>query len=246
MLRKAHMNMEKMKIEIWSDVMCPFCYIGKRKFEAALEKFPHKDRVEIEWKSFQLDPEMKNEPGKDLYSYLAERKGFSLEQSKQMHASVSQMAAAVGLQYDFDRAVIANSFDAHRVMQMAKSLGLGDAAEERIFRAYFTEGKNTGDAETLATLAAEIGMDKEAVLQMLGTDAYADEVRHEIQEGQALGLRGVPFFVIDRKYGVSGAQEPAVFSEALQQSFSEWQKTQPQPLEILSSGASCTPGEACN
>lgn len=237
--------MEKMKVEIWSDVMCPFCYIGKRKFEAALEKFPHKDQVEIEWKSFQLDPDMQNEPGKNLYQYLAERKGQSLEWSKQMHDSVAQTARAVGLEYNFDRAVIANSFDAHRVMQMAKARGLGDAAEERIFRAYFTEGKNTGDAETLATLAAEIGMDKEAVLQMLATDAYAGEVRQEVEEGQALGLRGVPFFVIDRKYGVSGAQEPAIFSEALQQSFAEWQKTHPEPLEILSSGASCTPGEEC-
>lgn len=237
--------MEKMKIEIWSDVMCPFCYIGKRKFEAALAKFPHKDQVEIEWKSFQLDPDMKNEPGKNLYQYLAERKGQSLEWSKQMHDSVAQTARAVGLEYNFDRAVIANSFDAHRVMQMAKAQGLGDAAEERIFRAYFTEGMNTGDAETLATLAAEIGMDKEAVLQMLATDAYAGEVRREVEEGQALGLRGVPFFVIDRKYGVSGAQEPAVFSEALQQSFAEWQQTHPEPLEILSSGASCTPGGEC-
>ncbi|HNJ34031.1 MAG TPA: DsbA family oxidoreductase, partial [Leptospiraceae bacterium] len=129
-----------MKVEIWSDVMCPFCYIGKRKFERALAQFPERESIEIEWKSFQLNPGMKTEPGKSINEYLAEVKGWSVEEAKKMNDRVSQIASAVGITFNFDQAIVANSFDAHRLSHMAKKHGLQDQMEERLFAAYFTEG----------------------------------------------------------------------------------------------------------
>ena len=203
-----------MQVEIWSDIMCPFCYIGKRKFEAALEKFPKKDEVKITWKSYQLDPNIKFQPDKDIYTYLAEAKGQSREWSIKMHENVVNMAKSVGLEYNFDKAVVANSFDAHRVIQLAKKHGLGDAIEEKLFKAYFTEGKNFADHETLTTLGEEVGLNREEILEVLSGDALADNVKSDI-EGMQLGLRGVPFFVFNRKIGVAGAQDTEIFLQAL-------------------------------
>ena len=141
----VNLNVEKqktIKVEIWSDVMCPFCYIGKRKFESALAQFKDKDKVEIVWKSFQLNPNQITDPSKSTVQYLAETKGWSMDYTRSTIQHVTGMAESVGLHYDFDKAVVANSFDAHRLIQFAKSKGKGDAAEERLFKAYFTEGKN--------------------------------------------------------------------------------------------------------
>jgi len=204
-----------MKVEIWSDIMCPFCYIGKRKFEKALEQFEHKGEVEITWKSFQLNPGMETDPGKNINQYLAEIKGWSLEQAKEMNARVTQMAEAVGLKYDFDKAVVANSFDAHRLIQLAKTKGKGDEAEERLFKAYFTEGSNIADKETLIAIAESIGLDKAEVREMLDSGKFAGNVQEDINESQQIGVRGVPFFVFNRKYAVSGAQESDAFLEVL-------------------------------
>lgn len=204
-----------MQVEIWSDIICPFCYIGKRKFEAALEKFPKKDEVKITWKSYQLDPNIKFQPDKDIYTYLAEAKGQSREWSIKMHENVVNMAKSVGLEYNFDKAVVANSFDAHRVIQLAKKHGLGDAIEEKLFKAYFTEGKNFADHETLTTLGEEVGLNREEILEVLSGDALADNVKSDIEEGMQLGLRGVPFFVFNRKIGVAGAQDTEIFLQAL-------------------------------
>jgi predicted DsbA family dithiol-disulfide isomerase len=210
-----------MKVEIWSDIMCPFCYIGKRKFEAALAQFPHKDQVEIEWKSFQLNPDMKTEEGKNINQYLAEIKGWSAEQAETMNERVTKMAQMVGLNYDFDKAIVANSFDAHRLIQLAKQNKKGDVAEERLFKAYFTEGKNTADHKTLIQLGTDIGLDSEEVKKMLESNAYADEVDKDIQEAYQIGVKGVPFFVVDRKYAVSGAQESEVFLETMNKVWEE-------------------------
>lgn len=210
-----------MKIEIWSDIMCPFCYIGKRKFEAALNRFENKGQVEIEWKSFQLNPEMQTEPDKSINEYLSEIKGWSLDQAKAMNATVTELARAVGLNYDFDKAVVANSFDAHRLIQLAKTKGKGDVAEERLFKAYFTEGKNIAEHETLIQLGSEIGLEAEEVRTILNTNQFSTEVNRDVQEAQQLGVRGVPFFVIDRKYGISGAQDSETFLQALQKAADE-------------------------
>lgn len=234
-----------MKVEIWSDIMCPFCYIGKRKFEAALEQFPGKENITVEWKSFQLNPELKSQPGKDVYDYLAEIKGQSREWSVAMHEQVTGTAKQAGLTYNFDKAVIANSFDAHRLIQLAKQHQLGDAAEERLFHAYFTEGKDVSDHNTLLELGTEIGLDKDAITATLQSSDLADAVNKDVQEAQQLGVRGVPFFVLDRKFAVSGAQPTDAFTQALEQAYGEWKKTQPvAELETLS-GQVCTPDGDC-
>jgi predicted DsbA family dithiol-disulfide isomerase len=228
-----------MKIDIWSDVMCPFCYIGKRKFENALAQFANKEDIEIEWHSFQLDPTVQPEPGKDIYSYLAERKGLSVEQSKQMHGNVARMAADVGLQYNFDKAVIANSYDAHRVSQLAKKYGKGDAMEEQLFKGYFTEGKDISDHETLVAMAAAIGMNGEEVRQMLAGNAYKDAVDADIHRAAQIGINGVPFFVFNNRYAVSGAQQPETFLGALNAAWKEYEKENPKLTMIDGDAESC-------
>ena len=204
-----------MKIEVWSDIMCPFCYIGKRHLELALQQFPEME-VELVWKSFQLDPTITPQPGKDVYSYLAERKGMSLEESKQMHQHVVDRAAEVGLVYNYDNAIIANSFDAHRLLHLAKRNGKGNELKEKLLAAYFTEGKDFGDKQVLTQLGLEVGLKEEDIHTVLFTDMYAREFQADIQEAQEIGVRGVPFFVFDRKYAVSGAQPIEAFVETIQ------------------------------
>jgi len=218
------MSENKMKVEIWSDIMCPFCYIGKRHFESALSTFDNSADIEIEWKSFQLDPTIPNDISADttVYEYLAERKGVSVEQATQMHEGVMEMARAAGLIYNFDIAKVANSFNAHRMIQMAKSKGLGDAAEEKLFRSYFTEGRNFGDTDDLIKMGVEIGLSETDVKESLSNDDYAYKVKQDIQEGEKLGVRGVPFFVFDRKYVISGAQPVEAFTQTLEQTYSGW------------------------
>lgn len=229
-----------MKVEIWSDVMCPFCYIGKRRFEEALKNSGHNDEIEIEWKSFQLNPDLVTDPSTNIDQYLANIKGFSIDHAKQLNNHVTQMAAENGLTYDFGKAVVANSFNAHRLSHLAKERGLGDAAEEALFKAYFTEGKNIDNYETLIELGTNIGLDADEVKAMLESDAYADDVKHDIAEAQYLGIRGVPFFVMNRKYAVSGAQSVPVFEETINKAFTEWQQANPKPKLDVIEGDSCS------
>lgn len=209
-----------MKVEIWSDVVCPFCYMGKRKFERALERFEHRDEVEVTWRSFQLDPAL--EAGSaSIHEYLAERKGMPVEAVRRMHARLVAAAAAVGLRYDFDKAVVANTFDAHRLTHLARAHGLQAGLEERLFAAYFTEGRDLGDREALAALAAEVGLDQDEARETLAGGRFADAVRSEAAEAQSLGADGVPFFVFDRAYAVAGAQDSDLFLEVLQKVHAE-------------------------
>lgn len=201
--------------------MCPFCYIGKKRFDDALAQFEHKDQVEIIWKSFMLSPELKTDPSKNINQFLAEHKGISLEEATGMNDYVTNMAAQAGLTYDFSKAVVANSFNAHRFSHFAKQYGKQNEAEEKLFAAYFTEGKNIDDAETLMAMAAELGLDVTKLANVMGSGAYAKDVMADIDEAQELGIRGVPFFVLNRKYAISGAQETAVFLDTLQKAFAE-------------------------
>jgi len=214
-----------MKIEIWSDIICPFCYIGKRNFEAALEEFETKNEneIEIEWKSFQLDPSIPKslENKVNTYEYLAERKGMTVEKSIELHQNVTEMARNVGLTYNFEKSVVANSFDAHKLIQLAKSKELGGVAEEVLFKAYFTNGKDMSDHSTLIELGKKIGFDEQEVISALDSEIFEAKVNADISEGYQIGVTGVPFFVFDRKHAISGAQPIETFLNALKHSFSE-------------------------
>jgi len=234
-----------MKVEIWSDVMCPFCYIGKRRFEQALQHFGHQDEIEVEWKSFQLNPNMVTNPAISIDQYLADIKGFSIDHARQLNAHVTQMAAEEGLTYNFDHSVVANSFNAHRYSHFAKLHGKGIEAEEQLFKAYFTDGKNIDDPDTLVELGSAIGLNPDEVRQTIESDDFADDVKQDIAEAQHLGIQGVPFFVMNNKYGVSGAQAVPVFEQTLQKAYAEWQHENSKPqLEIIE-GESCGPDGDC-
>ncbi len=224
----------KMKIEIWSDIMCPFCYIGKRNFEKALSQFASKEQIEIEWKSFQLDPTIPEVPEyqDDMYMFVADRKGLSYEQSKKMHQDLVHYAKSVGLEYNFDKALVTNSLKGHRLIQFAKTKGLSKEAEERLFYAYFTHGKNLSDVTTLIDLGREIGLTEIEVNEALTNSLYIQKVEDDTKEAQTLGAKGVPFFVINRKYAIAGAQQPSEILKTLEKAFSEWQKDNPNALKI--------------
>ena len=204
-----------MKVEIWSDVVCPWCYIGKRRFERAMAVAPNAGDIEVVWRSFQLNP---NHPAgfrRRHDEYLAEKLGASVADIQRLDDRVVALAAAEGLAYDFDRYTVVSTLDAHRVAHLAASQGHGDAIQERILRAQLVEGELLDDGPTLVRLAGDVGVAAAAVEDVLATDAYAAEVRDDIATGVELGLTGVPFFVIDRAIGVSGAQPTEVFERAL-------------------------------
>ncbi len=204
-----------MKVEIWSDVVCPWCYIGKRRFETALERFEHRGEVEVEYRSFELNPNAPSEVDGSLEEGLARKYGLSLEQARALNARVVEAAAGEGLQYRFDIARRGNTFDAHRLLHLASSDGLQAAMKERLMAAYFVEGRAIGDRETLVELAGEVGLDPGRARAALESGEFANDVRADEREATELGITGVPFFVIDRRYGVSGAQPPEVMLKAL-------------------------------
>jgi predicted DsbA family dithiol-disulfide isomerase len=232
-----------MKVDIWSDVRCPFCYIGKRKFEMGLEKFPHKDDVKVEWHSFQLDPNLKTTTELSAIDHISEIKGISHEQALQMHRHVTSVAKEVGLDFDFDKAIVANSFNAHRLIQLAKTHGLGNEIEEQLFKAHFIEGKNIDDNEVLIQTGISAGLNEKEVREVLSSDAFAKEVKQDERQAQSIGVRGVPFFVLNDKYAVSGAQSPETFLEVLEQTWEEFEKEKKTLITV--EGESCS-ANGCN
>ena len=229
-----------MKVEIWSDIVCPFCYIGKRHFEKALETFAHKDEVEIEWRSFQLDPAMKYEAGKTIHQVLAEKKGWTVEKAKQMSYGITQAANELGLEYNFEITVPANTFNAHRVTKLAADFALQDEMEEGLFRAYFTEGKNINDIPTLFKLGKEVGLPESNLKETLETEAYSKDVIQDMHHARELGIQGVPFFLIDQKYAVSGAQPTELFMEALNTAWKESDQSKKAKVSASTEADSCT------
>lgn len=215
-------QLQRMKVEIWSDVVCPFCYIGKRHFETALAQFEHREQVEIVWKSFQLDPETPYQADSvNLYQYLADRKGISYEQSVSMHENVTEMARKAGLEYHFEKAHVANTFKAHCLIQLATEKGLDSEMEEALFNAHFTRGKHIGSEEVLIELGTEIGLSESDIQAAFTDDRFAQKVLANIAEARQLGVNGVPFFVFNRTYALSGAQPPEQFLNVLEKAFEE-------------------------
>ncbi|MEX0609645.1 MAG: DsbA family oxidoreductase [Balneolaceae bacterium] len=234
-----------MKVEIWSDIMCPFCYIGKRNFEHALEQFDDKNEIDIQWRSFELAPEMETDPSKNTYEYLAEKKGWTLDYTKKVHAQLTETAREAGLDYNFDTVVPANSFNAHRLLHLAADHQLQNELKERLFASHFTEGKNIDDKETLVQLGVEIGLPEEKIREILQSDLYADEVENDKYAARQVGVQGVPFFVLNNKYAVSGAQPSEVFLEALQKAYKEFEEENSADVITNTDGAACSPGGNC-
>jgi predicted DsbA family dithiol-disulfide isomerase len=208
-------------VEIWSDVVCPWCYIGKRRFEAALEAFGHRDDVTVMWRSFELDPEARHATEGSATERLAAKYGMSLERAETLHAEMTERAAGEGLELHFELARGGNTFDAHRLIHLAATYGHQAAAQERLMRAHFTEGEAISDPQTLIRLVAEVGVDPEEARGVLSGDRFASDVREDELLATRLGIQGVPFFVLDRRYGVSGAQPPEVLAQALERAWGE-------------------------
>lgn len=223
-----------MKIEVWSDIVCPFCYMGKTKLDKALADFPHKDDVEVEFKSYQLDPDTPLYDGQDFYESMGVKFGGA-EKSKQMMAGIAEQAKSEGLEFNFDTMKATNTFDAHRITKFAKAHGKDNEISEKLFYANFTESKDIGDHEVLADIAADVGLDRdEALAALKDKTKYADEVKADIQQAGKIGVTGVPYFIINQKYAISGAQPVEAFAGALQK---VWEEENPKPVfEDLSSG----------
>lgn len=227
-----------MLVEIWSDVVCPWCYIGKRRFERALEGFAHRDEIEIVWRSFELDP---NAPAERTGSYaegLGRKYGMSPERAHRTLQHMTDVAAEEGLEFDFGGVRPGNTFTAHRLLHLAAEHGRQGELKERFLRAYFTDGVAVGDPETLVALAVEVGLDEVEVRAVAEGDAFADHVRADEAAAEELDVTGVPFFVLDRRFAVAGAQDTEVFARALDRA---WAKA--HPLEMI--GDAGATGEDC-
>lgn len=210
-----------MKIEIWSDFVCPFCYIGKRRFEQAMEQFPQRGELDIVYRSFELAPDASQEVEGDIHGMLAAKYGMSRQQAKAMTDNITEQARSVGLTYRFDTMKRSNTFDAHRLAHFAKMHGKAEQMTERLLQAYFTESAHVGDRETLLALAVEVGLDRDETAAYLASDDGSAAVRADEREAAAIGVRGVPFFVINRKYAISGAQPSELFLDTLNKAWSE-------------------------
>jgi predicted DsbA family dithiol-disulfide isomerase len=225
-----------MHVEIWSDIACPWCYVGKRRFEAALAEFEHRDEVRVTWRSFELDPGAPPEREGDRAEHLATKYGSSVEQAHAMHAQMTEMAAGEGLDFRFDLARAGNTFDAHRLVHLAAAHDRQDAMKERLMRAYLSEGELMSDHAALERLAVDVGLDAEEARETLATDRFAAEVREDERTASALGINAVPCFVVDRRFGAPGAQPPEVLAAFLQRG---WDAR--SPLEVVASGDACGP-----
>ncbi|MBK7710642.1 MAG: DsbA family oxidoreductase [Bacteroidales bacterium] len=236
----------QLTVEIWSDIMCPFCYLGKRKFENALDNFTGKESVSVIWKSFQLQPDLKTDTSIDIHTYLCKIKGIGIGQAKQINEHLGKSGRSVGLEYNFDKIIVANTLKAHILLHFAREQGKQNEVKEKLLKAYFTDGRNVDDIPTLIDIGNNAGLNSDGLSEALQDDNYIDAVREDIYEAQQLGIRGVPYFVFDKKYGVSGAQEPALFSEILEKSFNGWKKNNPVLTPEPGNGQSCTPDQICD
>ena len=207
-----------MRVDIWSDVVCPWCYVGKARFEKALSGFPHRDDVEVVYRSFELDPEWPKDLRETALTMLSRKYGMPAEQARAAEARIAGLAQAEGLGFDPDRPV-GNTFDLHRVIQLARAKGVQKELLTALNKAYFAQARQVFDRDVITEIAAAAGLDNHAVAEVLDSDAYADAVRQDEQEARDLGISGVPFFVFDMALGVSGAQPADTFTSALDQAW---------------------------
>lgn len=233
-----------MEVNIWSDVRCPFCYIGKHKFETALEQFKYRDNLKINWRSFELNPDLQTDTDINALDHLAQSKGISREQVDRMTGHVARAAFEVGLTIETSETVVANSFNAHRLIQFSKTKGLGSDVKETLFQVHFAEGKNIDDIDILCRIGVEAGLDGEEVKSVLTSGDYTDEVKSDEKTARSIGINGVPFFVFNDKYAVSGAQPPDTFLEVLEKSWEEFEEDN-RPT-IVNEGSACSANGNCD
>ena len=234
-----------MKVNIWSDIRCPFCYVGKKKFEKALAQFPHAEEIEVTWHSFQLDPNLVTQPDTNPYDYFSKAKGIPVIQAKAMHEHAKNAGKEAGIDFNFDESKVANSFRGHLLIQLAKKKNLADAMEEALFEAQFITGKNIDDEAVLLETGKSVGLTEEEVKNVLVSDEMAHAVAQDGLMARQLSFNAVPFFVFNDKYGVSGAQQPEHFLEVLNKSFEEFSAGD-KGLQIISQGESCDTDGNCD
>ncbi len=227
-----------MKVDIWSDIRCPFCYIGKKNFENGLKNFHHADKIQVIWHSFQLDPNVETDPEKDVLEYFTQAKGISKDQAVEMFNHVANAAQQAGLQFNMHSQILANSFRGHLLIQLAQKNGLGNQAEEALFKAYFTDGKNIDDIQTLTAIGESISLNTKDIHEALNSDDFGLMVKQDMQMARQMGINSVPFFIFNDKYAVSGAQPASVFTEVLEKSWEEFSAGD-SGLKIINQGESC-------
>jgi predicted DsbA family dithiol-disulfide isomerase len=233
-----------MKIDIWSDTRCPFCFIGKKNFEKALQNFAQNENIEVNWHSFQLDPEMKTDLSRNHYEYLSDIKGHSLQETIQMHKNLIQIGKNAGIDFNFDEVKVSNSFKSQILVQLAKEKGKASEMEELLFEAYFILGKNIDDVDVLSEIGEKLGFTKEEIQNAVQSQELTTLVNNDIKEAADLGINSVPFFVFNRKYAISGAQPTHLFSEVLEKSWTEFSDENPK-LNIIQEGDSCDTDGNC-
>src|SRR6478735_10705000 len=234
-------RMPSLKLEVWSDIACPWCYVGKRRLESALKQFPHASQVELIWRAFELDPGAPRERPRDVshVEFIARKYGMSVAQAQKSTDHLVELARAEGLSFDFVNIRSGNTFDAHRLVHLAHERGRQDAVQERLMKAYFEQGELMSDHGTLLRLVSEAGLDEREATDVLASDSYAAAVRADEAQARELGISGVPCFVFDRRFAVSGAQSSEVMLKALSQAWSEH-----APASEFAEGAVCGP-EGC-
>jgi predicted DsbA family dithiol-disulfide isomerase len=229
------------QVEIWSDVVCPWCYIGKRRFESALRQFEHVGQVEVRWRSFELDPRAPLRRSGDMAGHLAAKYRLGLEQARERLRTLDQLAAGEGLQFNLAETKGGNTFAAHRLLHLGNERGRGDQVKETLLHSYFVDLQPVGDPDVLQAVGERAGLDRTEVTELLAGERFADAVRADEAEAAGLGATGVPFFVFDRAFAVPGAQEPEVFLMTLRRA---WSKAHPAVVVGAGNGAACT-GDEC-
>lgn len=227
--------------------MCPFCWIGKNLYEKALAEFPYKDKIDTEWMSYQLDPDIPENMGERITTleYLCKRKNMDSKDVLNMYKHIEEMGKQHGLDFYFDKTVVANTFKAHRILQLAKEKGLSDMAENKFFKACFNEGLDLGDDNVLIQIGQEVGLSEQDVKLALNDETYAYKVKQDVLEAHNIGLKGVPFFVFNRRYGISGAEPLHIFTQTLNQAYEDWERSNHSSEINVSSGQSCSIDGEC-
>jgi len=235
--------MEKMKIEIWSDIACPYCYIGKRMMEKALSRFPNRDEVELVWHSYELNPDLPKKPlSESIYEFMANQYGVSIDKQKKTMQGIADLAKSCGLEYNFDKRLVTNTSDALRLVKLANKYNLADEAEEILFKAYFTDGKDVSDRTVLVELGRSIGIDEKEINSMLNSDQFIAEIKEDIRYSEeALDLQYIPFYLFNNKNVIQGSLTVEEYSEVLDKSYQDWKQN-----GISSDGGDRITGKACS